>query len=57
MIQDLKNLKSNYEEGGTGMSEKELDSSINDYIETEMSENYVKKLQWDMLLDFKNQII
>ena len=30
------------------MPEKELDSSINDYIETETPKNYVKQLQWGM---------
>ena len=30
------------------MSERELDSSINDYIETETPKNYVKQLQWGM---------
>ena len=29
------------------MSEKELDSSVNSYIEEEYSLNYVKQLQWD----------
>ena len=29
------------------MSEKELDSSVNNYIEKEYSLNYVKQLQWD----------
>ena len=32
------------------MSERELDSSINDYIETESSKNYAKQLQWDMAI-------
>ena len=32
------------------MSERELDSSINDYIETRPSKNYVKQLQWDMAI-------
>ena len=32
------------------MLEKKLDSSINDYIETETPKNYVKQLQWDMAL-------
>lgn len=32
------------------MSEKELDSSINDYIETETPTNYVKQLHWDMAI-------
>ena len=30
--------------GGVKMSEKELDSSINDYIEKETPKNYVKQL-------------
>ena len=32
------------------MSEKELDSSINDYIETETPNNYVKQQDWDMAI-------
>ena len=32
------------------MSEKELDSSINDYIETETLNNYVKQQEWDMAI-------
>ena len=32
------------------MSERELDSSINDYIETETPKNFVKQLQWDMAI-------
>ena len=32
------------------MSEKELDSSINDYIETETPNNYVKQHEWDMAI-------
>lgn len=32
------------------MSEKEYDSSKNDYIETETSKNYVKQLEWDMAI-------
>ena len=32
------------------MSERELDSSINDYIETETPENYVKQQEWDMAI-------
>ena len=32
------------------MSERELDSSVNDYIETETPKNYVKQLQWDMAI-------
>ena len=39
------------------MSEIELDSSINNYIETEIPKNYVKQLQWDMAIDFKKLII
>ena len=32
------------------MSEKVLDSSINDYIETETPKNYVKQQEWDMAI-------
>lgn len=32
------------------MSEKELDSSVNEYKEAYKSSNYVKKLQWDMAI-------
>lgn len=32
------------------MSERELDSSIKDYIETETPKNYVKQLEWDMAI-------
>lgn len=32
------------------MSEKELDSSINDYIETETPKNYIKQQEWDMAI-------
>ena len=32
------------------MFEKELDSSINDYIETETPKNYVKQQEWDMAI-------
>lgn len=32
------------------MSERELDSSINDYIETETPKNYVKQLEWDIAI-------
>ena len=32
------------------MSERDLDSSINDYIETETPKNYVKQLEWDMAI-------
>lgn len=33
--------------GGANMSEKELDSSVNDYIETEKLKNYTKQQEWD----------
>ena len=36
------------------MSERELDSSINDYIEAEPPKNYVKQLQWDMAIGVLN---
>ena len=32
------------------MSEREFDSSINDYIEAETPKNYVKQLNWDMAI-------
>ena len=32
------------------MSEKDLDSSVNNYIEEENSLNYVKQLQWDIAI-------
>lgn len=32
------------------MSEKELDSSMNNYIEEETPKNYIKQLQWDMAI-------
>ena len=32
------------------MSEKELDSSLNEYIEKPKDENYVKQVQWDMAI-------
>lgn len=32
------------------MSEKDLDSSINDYIEIKTPKNYAKQLQWDMAI-------
>ena len=35
------------------MPERELDSSINDYIETKIPKNYVKQLQWDMAIGFQ----
>lgn len=40
----------NFVSGGAKMSERELDSSINDYIETETPKNYVKQLEWDMAI-------
>lgn len=36
--------------GGAKVSERELDSSINNYIETETPKNYAKQLQWDMAI-------
>ncbi len=32
------------------MSEKELDSSVNEYEEEYKSSNYIKQLQWDMAI-------
>lgn len=32
------------------MSERNLDSSINDYIETETPKNYVRQQEWDMAI-------
>ena len=32
------------------MTEKELDSSVNEYEEKHKSNNYVKQLQWDMAI-------
>ena len=32
------------------MSERELDSSVNEYEEKYKSSNYVKQLQWDMAI-------
>lgn len=32
------------------MSEKELDSSVNEYEEKYKSSNYIKQLQWDMAI-------
>ena len=32
------------------MSEKELDSSLNEYIEYSKTDNYVKQVQWDMAI-------
>lgn len=32
------------------MSEKELDSSVNEYEEQYKSTNYIKQLQWDMAI-------
>lgn len=36
--------------GGAKMSERDLDSSIYDYIETEPPKNYVKQQEWDMAI-------
>ena len=46
----------NFISGGARMSERELDSSINDYIETETPKNYVKQKSGIWLLDFKKLI-
>ena len=35
------------------MSERDLDSSINDYIEIEPLKNYVKQQEWDMAIGFQ----
>ena len=35
------------------MSEKELDSSINEYIETETLKNYVKQLRYENVIGKK----
>ena len=32
------------------MSEKELDSSLNDYVETETPKNYTTQHEWDMAI-------
>ena len=32
------------------MYERDLDSSINDYIETETPKNYVRQQEWDMAI-------
>ena len=32
------------------MSERDLNSRINDYIETEPPKNYVKQQEWDMAI-------
>lgn len=32
------------------MSEKELDSSLNEYIENPKNDNYVRQTQWDMAI-------
>lgn len=32
------------------MSERDLDSSINDYIETETTKNYVRQQEWNMAI-------
>ena len=36
------------------MSEKELDSSVNNYIEEKRSQNYVKQLQWDVAIGLQD---
>ena len=36
------------------MSEKELDSSVNNYIEEKRSQNYVKQLQWDAAIGLQD---
>ena len=37
------------------MPERELDSSINDYIEAEPPKNYVKQSQWDMAIGLQEE--
>ena len=32
------------------MSEKELDSSVNDYVETEIPKDYTTQHEWDMAI-------
>lgn len=39
------------------MSEKDLDSSVNEYKERYKSNNYVKQLQWDMAIGLQKLII
>ena len=39
------------------MSEKELDSSVNEYEEQYKSNNYTKQLQWDMAIGLQGKII
>ena len=34
------------------MSEKELDSSINEYEEINKPSEYIKQQEWDMVLDY-----
>ena len=46
----MKLLCYNFISGGVLMSERELDSSKNDYIEKETSGNYVKQQEWDMAI-------
>lgn len=36
------------------MSERDLDSSINEYIEKRLPSNYVKQLQWDMAIGLQS---
>ena len=47
---EMKLLCYNFISGGVLMSERELDSSKNDYIEKETSGNYVKQQEWDMAI-------
>lgn len=37
------------------MSEKELDSSVNEYEEKYKSSNYIKQLQWDMAIGLQEE--
>lgn len=39
------------------MSEKDLDSSVNNYIEEKRSLNYVKQLQWDAAIGLQEEIV
>ena len=38
------------------MSEKELDSSVNDYVETETPKNYTTQYEWDMAIGLQEQV-
>ena len=40
--------------GGAKMSERDLDSSINDYIETETTKNYVRQQEWNMAIGLQD---